>query len=321
MKIYFTSILLLVGLTFSGAQTATERGYNRLIKTLGKLSIGTSQADFLQQKPDLVQPDGSMGFRNEIVEKIEQDGLQSVTYYFDNDGNQPLYELILEFSSPELRSAVIEKLFGPANHPEAPDHWILGVQDEVVSLGWMFASKFVLAANLPGTEWFGDSMFRLPPGFEPYKNLPLPTEWPKAEITRFFKDLQLQLDAAATGFVDLKGEAVDNYFLCKQPIGMAALSAVLEDDKKQLKINNAMTSDMTAEHAADWVASLTKILDEVEPDRYRLQRTSFKTIFGKAAVMWKVLDQQGRQTGAQLGVLAFGESLQSVFLVVLHESP
>ena len=319
MRIYFLGILVFACSAFAMGQTATERSYNRLIKTLGRLSIGTTQADFLQQKPDLGQPDGAMGFRNEIVETIEQDGLQSVTYYFDNDGNQPLYELILEFSSPELRSAVIEKLFGPANHPEAPDHWILGVQDEVVSLGWMFASKFVLAANLPGTEWYGDSMFRLPPGFEPYKNLPPPSEWPKAEITRFFKDLQLQFDAAATGFVDLKGEAVDNYFLCKQTIGMAALSAVLEDDKKQLKINNIMASDMTAGHAADWVASLTKILDEVEPDRYRLQRTSFKTLFGKAAVMWNVVDKQGQPSGARVGVLAYGEQLQSVFLVVLHE--
>jgi hypothetical protein len=312
-------LFLILSSTFCAAQTTVETATKRVVQTLGKLSLGTGKAEFVRQKPSLTNFDDGMVFRLEIKETVGVDGLESVTYYFDRDGDQPLYELILTFSNEALRTGVTEKMFGPANYPDKPDHWILGVQDAVVSIGWAFDASYVIAANLPYTEWYGDAKFKLPAGFEMHKNLPPPTQWPKEEIVRFFDDLQLQIDAGLEQFEKVKGEKIDNYFQCTQPIEMAMISAVIEDaDTHKFMINNLLVADMDIIDAVNWKAEMDKILEGPVPGRYRLKRTDFKTIFGKTAGVWNVTDASGKATGVQLGLVVYGEVLQGVYLVVMR---
>ncbi len=302
----------------TSAQTSGDRAYSMTIQTLGRLSIGTSLAEFQQQKPGLPAPDELMVFRSEIMETIGKDGLKTATYIFDADGSKPLYQLILEFDSPVERDFVIEKLFGKANHPVEADHWILGVEGAVVSIGWAFDAKFVLAANLPGTEWMGNAKFEIPNGFEPHKNLPPPTDWPKGEIERLLQGLELQIEAGFGQFASIKGEPIANYFQCNQPISMAELSAIMEDIDHKLLVNNVMTSDMQMETAVDWKAALEKVLTDHAIGRFRLESADIKPLFGKTAAIWNVLNKQNQKTGIQVGLVIYGEKLFSVCLVVLQ---
>lgn len=319
MKFFKTNILLFLCTSFCSAQTPTDLAFNQLVSTLGRLSLGTSLADFSSQKPNLPPPDDGMMFRYEIVETVEKDGLKSVTYYFDGDGDKPLYESIIEFSSAEIRDAVAEKLFGKPNHPTEPNRWILGVQDGVVSIGWSFGQKFVIAANLPGSEWTGDAQFEIPKGFEMHKNLPPLNEWPAEERIRFFQDFELQIEAATSNFEKIKGVATEGGFVSKQPLGMAESSIIVVNASGKLELHNRLTSDMDIEKAVDWQASLSKLFEETTPTRYRLKRGNFKTLLGRTAGIWNVSDKNGKQTGVQVGLVSAGGPLFSVFLVVLRD--
>ena len=87
---------------------------------------------------------------------------------------------------------------------------------------------------------------------------------------------------------------------------------------KTLFINNEMTSDMSLENATKWKDELTKILDTPSPNRCKLGRNNLpKTLFGKKAAVWDVLDKDGKPTGVRIGLVAAGELLYGVFVVVL----
>ncbi|MEI6410020.1 MAG: hypothetical protein WCR52_11595 [Bacteroidota bacterium] len=319
MQLLRIFLIVLLSTTFCMAQTSTETAAKRVIQTLGKLSLGTSKAEFVRQKPTINRFDDKMGFRLETTETVGIDGLESVTYYFDMDGEQPLYELILAFSTEALRTAVTEKMFGPANYPNKPDHWILGAENGVISIGWSSGPSYSIAANIPFTEWYGDEMFKLPSGFEARKNLPPPTKWPKEDVVSFFADLELQINAGLEQFEKIKGEKVENYFQCTQPIEMAMVSAVIEDaDTHKLLVNNLMVADMELEAAGNWKAEMGKTLDGPMPGRYRLKRSDSKKIFGKTADIWNVADVTGKATGVQIGLVVYGETLSGVYVVVLR---
>ena len=299
------------------AQTPGERAFERTTKTLTGANLGIAKAAFAANKPGLPKPKANP--KNiEIVENIAQDGLEKAIYHFGVTGKQPLYEVTLEFSDDTLRQEVSEKMFGPPNNPAHPNRWILGVQGRVVSIGWSDGKKFAFAANLPGTALATSDLFKIPADFEMHKNLPPPSEWPAIEVTRFFDELQLQIDAGATGFASVKGGPIDNYFECLEPLSTASLSAIMVNPDKTLFINNEMTSEMSLENATKWKDDLAKILDAPSPNRCKLGRNNLpKTLFGKKAAVWDVLDKDSKPTGVRIGLVAAGELLHGVFVVVM----
>ena len=311
LLLFFTSIL--------SAQTPLEKTFERTAKALKGCSLGSTKAELLAKKPGLPKPKPNTQNRIEIVETIAQDGLEKVSFYFGASGKHLLYEIILEFSSEALRKEMAEKMFGPPNHPANPEQWILGVEGRIVSMGWSDGKKFAFAANFPGTEWAANAKFKLPAKYELHKNLPLPTDWPKEEITRFFVDLQLQIDGGAKGFVSLKGAPVDNYFECTEPITMAGESAVVVNADKSLMIKNEFTSGMTLESANEWKTAMSKVLDASTIYHCPLQRAPTKLLFGKKAEVWQVLDKDSKPTGVRIGLVAVGDLLYSVFVVVMTD--
>lgn len=58
--------------------------------------LGLPMADFRAARPQLKPEDGS--FRTEFEQVFNRDGLVSATFYFDNEGDKPLYEIIVKFA-------------------------------------------------------------------------------------------------------------------------------------------------------------------------------------------------------------------------------
>lgn len=126
--------------------------------------LGLTMSDFQAARPKL-KPDAG-AFRTEFEQVFNRDGLVSATFYFDNEGDKPLYEIIVKFADQATREAVIDGDIGPANYPGKDDHWVIynGGEGSTV-LAWTFGASFVLAGNLAKSEWDGDPLFVLPDYF------------------------------------------------------------------------------------------------------------------------------------------------------------
>ncbi len=121
-------------------------------------------AAFREARPQLKPEAGS--FRTEYEQYYNQDGLGSVIFYFNNEGDKPLYEIIVKFDDQATREAIINPGMGEPNYPDKSDHWVIynGGPGGTV-LAWAFGSNFVLAADMAKSEWDGDPLFVLPDDF------------------------------------------------------------------------------------------------------------------------------------------------------------
>ena len=90
-------------------------------------------------------------FRTVYLEEINKDGLNSVVYYFDNDGEMPLYEMILIYESEAKRDAVAAKLLGKPNFESK--EWKIKTNKSYPLRAWAFQSKLVIVGVIKGTEW------------------------------------------------------------------------------------------------------------------------------------------------------------------------
>ena len=73
------------------------------------------------------------------------------TYYFDNEGSFPLYELIIEYESTAARDAEADRLFGSPNFEET--EWQYDSKEGFLIHAWKFKNKLVIAGKIAGTEW------------------------------------------------------------------------------------------------------------------------------------------------------------------------
>jgi hypothetical protein len=95
--------------------------------------------------------DNTLSFRSEVVLGFDDPTLKTVTYYFDKEGIEPLYEVIIEYQSEQQRDQVAKKLFKSPNHPEG--QWRYRTRDGLEIWAWTFQNKLIIASPLPGTEW------------------------------------------------------------------------------------------------------------------------------------------------------------------------
>ena len=305
------------------AQVSAEKTVETITNTIQGIGLSTAEMDFLWKKQALrSQLDSTMGFRDEVKEVVGQNGLESVTYYFDRDDAMPLYEIIMEFKDEELRAAVAEKLLGPPNHPSEPNKWILGAQNGVVSLGWAFQNKLVIAASLPKVEWAGDPQFEIPPGFELYQHLPSASEWAKEDMDRFVQSLGVQIGAAAKDFSEIKGEEADGFSPCNAPLAGAENANVLQDDAKRWVVSNTMVSGANGENAILWMLDLENMFDKLTTEKFKLTRVKSQPGFGTTVDLWEVSELSGKQAGVQVGVIKYewgAEGLWNIDVLVIKK--
>lgn len=92
----------------------------------------------------------AMNFRIEANDTQAGSDFADVTYYFDNENNKPLYEIIVEFKSKELQQEYIKTVLKAPNFEE---EWKWTTKDGYVFKAWSFKNKLVFVKVLPGTEW------------------------------------------------------------------------------------------------------------------------------------------------------------------------
>lgn len=95
-------------------------------------------------------------FRTVFLSNLNHSDIESVVFYFDNDKEKPLYEIIINYKSEVLRDTDTQKLLGAPNHKEK--EWKLKSGKDYPIHAWTFQKKLVLVAVLPGTEWDGEDL-------------------------------------------------------------------------------------------------------------------------------------------------------------------
>lgn len=323
MKLTITCALLLAFSPAAFSQSVADKAIDALNESLSTMSLGITEAVFFTQKPSLSRPDTSTtNFRHEVVEKVGKDGLSSLTYYFDADGDRMLYEIIVEFADEAVRTEASEKMFGPANYPDRPDHWIAGAQDNIVSLIWAFNNKIVIAANLPGSEWDGDAMFKIPAGFETARQLPLPMEWPREEMARLMTSLEQQIDAGLAQFEKIRGAESNGFYVCTLPLAAAESSSVVKNDQGKWVVSNTFISGADRVNAVNWQLSMESLLDLSDMVKYHLSTTDEEEGFGAIIHTWNVMTKDSQRTGLQVGLLHYewgAAGLWNVDVLVMQE--
>ncbi|XOV65990.1 MAG: hypothetical protein ACFHU9_10175 [Fluviicola sp.] len=148
MKTALYPIIFLVLLITS---CATSRTYGKKYpEQLNKdVDFNMSLADFNALKGSKTDNMKDDTFRWVYVEEIADDKMTNIVYYFDKDGNQPLYEMIFIYNDTIARDEAADKLLGVPNNGQ---EWRFE-QDPYPLTAWKYKNKLVLAAVIPQTEW------------------------------------------------------------------------------------------------------------------------------------------------------------------------
>jgi hypothetical protein len=96
--------------------------------------------------------DDGYDFRTVYIENIVNHAeIKNIGYYFDNDGEKPLYEIILIYKNEELRDIAAKKIFGEPNYKEK--EWRITRKKSYNLWAWSFKTKLIIVGMIPETEW------------------------------------------------------------------------------------------------------------------------------------------------------------------------
>jgi len=91
-----------------------------------------------------------MSFRISYEEHNPENNINNVTYYIDNEGNLPLYELIIEYNQNFDLTNYIKNKYGS---PNFGTEWLYDSKEGFMIKIWTFDNKLVIAGAIKGTEW------------------------------------------------------------------------------------------------------------------------------------------------------------------------
>ena len=158
-------MLGLVALIFSSCITTKDKKNKDNIinpylpKIFGELKFGMSLKDATTLRTTMAPINyirDEFGFRKEYVESLDDPSIERVVYYFDAEGNQPFYEVIITYKTVEALNTDAKALFGAPNYEGT--EWRFYSKEEQELQAWKFDKKLVIIAVLPGTEWSEESM-------------------------------------------------------------------------------------------------------------------------------------------------------------------
>jgi hypothetical protein len=305
---------------FSVAETI-----HTVTNNLDGITLGISEKEVLANSTKTITIDRSRGFRTEAIDSINQSGLSNITYFFDAEGNAPLYEFIVEFADDRIRREAAFEMLGPANYPGEADQWVIDINDSTATIAWAFDNKLVVATNLAGTEWVGSDLFKLPKNFNPFSHIAFPTTWPGAEHSRFFASLGKQISAKANGFQSIRGKALETnpaYLRCMLPVSVAKSATVFQGDNGKWWICNNLVEGLDPDNAANWAIDLGGLFGEYVPEDFKLVPGQPKKVIGLHSETWDVLDENGKDTGLQIGLICYewgDEGLWNVDMLVMQK--
>ncbi|MCG9909946.1 MAG: hypothetical protein MH137_01480 [Flavobacteriales bacterium] len=122
--------------------------YKMLVpKSMKKYKFGMSHDAFTKKNKNVQKSDFS--FRHEYDIESPSQEVKMLILYFDTQGEQPLYELIIDYHNPAVRDAFVEKNYGKPNDGK---QWKWKLPDGLTAKAWTFMNKLVITVLYPGTE-------------------------------------------------------------------------------------------------------------------------------------------------------------------------
>jgi len=124
-----------------------------LLGCLVEVISGMTLNDFKEKnKTATVSPFTENDFRIEVKEDLNAGNeYNTVTYYFDNENNKPLYEMIIEYKSEKLLNDYCQLKLKAPNTDDGKWKWT--TKEGYVFKAWTFGKKLVFVLALPSTEW------------------------------------------------------------------------------------------------------------------------------------------------------------------------
>jgi hypothetical protein len=122
-------------------------------KEINSIYLGMSLEEFARARPRLAPERLSRdGIRYRWTESFPQkSSLVAAIYYFGEEGEKPLYEIVLLYRDLSDRGEWVRKKLGPPNFNDR--EWKLASAEGFLIHAWLHEEKLIFAAELKGTEW------------------------------------------------------------------------------------------------------------------------------------------------------------------------
>ena len=118
------------------------------------LYLGLSQEEFKVSRPNAEKKIDSFDYRTTFVDKNFSERFTSIIYYFDKDGEQPLYEFIIFLNENLNADELAKEHFGLPNYQDKEWRFPPVQTDLPYTLAaWTYKNKVIIAATMKDTEW------------------------------------------------------------------------------------------------------------------------------------------------------------------------
>ncbi len=103
--------------------------------------------------------DDTRSWRRVYFQPSPDPNIRSLIYYVAKElEDQPLYEVIISYTSHDLARENARNFFGAPNHisedSEVPDEWrFKATPDDIDKWAWIYKDQIVIVAKVPGCEW------------------------------------------------------------------------------------------------------------------------------------------------------------------------
>ena len=154
MKPVFLTFILLAPFLLSSCAAKKKLKYREQHRYVPaeftNIYLGMPLADMLKIRKNMEKEEQGMDIRIAYKEDINRDRIKNVVYYFGPSGDNPLYELIIEFDTVEERDAVVDYRFGRPNHLDS--EWMFDSKEGFMIHAWKFQNKLVIVGKIKDTE-------------------------------------------------------------------------------------------------------------------------------------------------------------------------
>ena len=122
-------------------------------KQFRKLYLGMPLEEFATLRPHLAPETLNRdGIRYRWRESFSKESpILAAIYYFDAEGDRPLYEMVILYRDLSARSKWVRKKLGTPNYKDR--EWRLSSAEGFLIRAWLHDEKLIFAGDLPGTEW------------------------------------------------------------------------------------------------------------------------------------------------------------------------
>ena len=143
LLLFFSSTILLAQNQATFKEHIFPEGINK------EIYFGMPLSEFEQiiKSVELVEENS---FRIVFLENLTTSEIQKIVYYFDLDGEKPLYEIIITYSTQQQPVYKAHALFGQPNFNQT--EWRVRTNKHKI-WSWVFKEKLVIVAKIPETEW------------------------------------------------------------------------------------------------------------------------------------------------------------------------